>query len=242
MKKILLILFSTFIFCACDDSDNDQVKPDLTNFEEFSSDEIAMLRENDESGLIKGPAESFPFWARVSNDMPKGMPVTDEYGIIYFYVQNTDDVTSNFNLLNFLDFAAMGADIAVEGSAWMKQPVLSPFQFPYMVKLKGLGAVHVWMITIDQVEQVNEDGEITMEELNNLIPPPSKGIATDFLENLWPYGDGGAPNPGIIVKANGYIVEGNGDIETGQRFTFHFKTKYTIDAQPIKISVELKLF
>jgi len=242
MKKILLILFSTFIFCACEKSDVEQVKPDLTDFEQFSSDELAMFRANDESGLIKKPAGPFPFWARVSNDMPQGMPFTDDYGIIYFYVQNTDDVTSNFNLLNFMDFTALGADIAVEGSSWMKQPVLSPFQYPYMVKLKGLGAVHVWIITIDQVEQVNLDGIITMEELNSLDPLPSKGIATDFLENLWPYGDGGAPNPGIIVKANGIIVEGYGDIETGQRFTFHFKTKITVDAQLIIMSTQLKLF
>ena len=240
MKKIILILFSTFIFCACEESDSEQIKPDLTDFEEFTSDELAMFRANDESGLIKGPAGPFPFWARVSNDMPQGMPVTDEYGIIYFYTQDPGKIPDDFDLRIFFDVRARSEPIAVEGSAWMKQPVLSPFQFPYMVKLKGMGNVHVWILTMDQVAEVNKDGKIYMAELNNL--PIAKGIATDFLENLWPYGDGGAPNPGIIVKANGNIVEGYGSIKTGHRFTFHFKTKYTIDAQPIKISVELKLF
>jgi len=242
MKRLISILFITLIFCACEKSDVDRVKPDLTDFEKFSNDDLAMFRSNEKGGLIKKDGTPMPFWARLGNDRPDGMPVTEDYGIIYFYTQDPSNVPGDFNLRMFFDPRATAFPFAVEGSAWIQQP-FNPPQFPYMSKLKGLGEVHVWILTIEQVNEVNSDGEIYMDELNALDPPLAKGIATDFLENLYPSGNGGAPNPGILVQAQGYIEEGNEqDIIAGRRFIFHLQTKTTVDSQIIRTSAKLKLF
>ena len=241
MRKILFILSLTFIFSACEKSEVEQIKPDLTDFVDFSnfdlsSEELALIDANAKSGLTKVPAGPAPFWARVGFDMPQGMPVTNEYGIIYFYVQYTSDVTPTFNLLEFFDPTALGAEKSTEGSLWLKEG--SPQ--PYMTKINGKGAVPFWIITADQVTQVNEDGKITMDELESLIPPPSKGIATKFPEGLWPY-FGGAPVPGLLTIAEGVIEEGEGNIEDGQRFIFHFHSQLLEAGGDLKISVKFKL-
>jgi len=242
MRKILFILSLTFIFSACEKTEVEQIKPDLTNFVDFSNfelsgEELALLDANAKSGLTKVPAGPAPFWARVGFDMPQGMPVTEEYGIIYFYVQNTSDVTATFNLLVFFDPTALGKETSTEGSIWLKEGSLQP----YMTKINGKGAVPFWIITADQVTQVNLDGKITMDELESLIPPPSKGIATKFSEGLWPY-LGGAPVPGILTIAEGVIEDGEGDIEDGQRFKFHFHAQSFDAGEPLKMSVKFKLF
>lgn len=228
MKKFIFLLFGIFIFCACENVDVEKDLPELTGLEQIAETELSMkenasLRMNEKNGLTKGPTEPFPFWARVAYDIPQGIPATDEYGIIFFYVQNTSDVTPDFNLLAFIDPTAMNFEPSVEGNRWFKPG----YQFPYMVKSKGKGAVPFWIITTEQVFEVFEDGSITMNELEALNPPPSKGFAHKFMENLRP--GGGAPKVSNLVIAEGTIEHGEGVIEDGQKFTFHFH--YRIDAE-----------
>ena len=237
------------MFCACENVDVEKDLPDLTGLEQIGETEIskkenASLRMNKENGLTKEPTQPFPFWARVSFDIPQGIPATDEYGIIFFYVQNTNDVTTDFNLLTFFDPTATNFEPSVEGNAWFKPG----FPFPYMIKNKGKGAVPFWIITAEQVTAIFQDGSITMNELGTLSPPPSKGFASRFTENLWPAGPGtpNAPNASSLVIAEGIIENGEGLIEDGQKFTFHFHYRADLDTYPdpegADIEVKFRLF
>jgi hypothetical protein len=242
MKKTTIIILCTFLIGACDKADFEQVKPELTDFVDFtdinlSSEDIALLNANAKSGLTKVPGGPVPFWARVGSEIPKGIPHTDEYGIIYFYCQNTGEVNPVFNLLQFFDGAALGSETSCEGSEWYKPG----YFFPYMTKLKGKGTVPFWIITSEQVNEVFSDGVITIVELSSLNPAPAKGYANRFTENLWVTG-GGAPIPGLIAIAEGIIEEGSGDIVDGQKFTFKLHTKMFDPAEPLYISVKFKLF
>lgn len=244
MKKLIFLLWGTFILGACENVDIE--KPELMDFEQIAENEgfmeqNASLRMNEENGLTKLPTLPFPFWARVDFGLPQGIPSTNEYGIIYFYIQNTNDVTPDFNLLTFFDPTATNSEPSMEGDRWLKPGYI----FPYMAKSKGKGAVPFWIITAEQVTEVFEDGSITMNELEALNPPPSKGFASRFMENLWPAG-GGAPKVTNLVIAEGIIEDGEGLIEDGQRFTFHYHYRSDQETFPdpegAEIDVTFRLF
>ena len=130
------------------------------------------------------------------------------------------EIDENFDLLDFVDFRATlpGVEFAVEGYTW-KQP---DNWYPHHLHLKGKGAVPFWIITFDQVKLfVNDEGQrigkVTIPALESLVPPPLKGYASTFTENLRPYG-GGAPVNGIQLSAQGQLLD-------GRRFIYDYHTK-----------------
>jgi hypothetical protein len=241
MKHFAILLIYLIVLSACQSNNPEPVTstaPELVDLSEFNGlmEDQSLLMMNAKMGLTKVPAGPAPFWARVLWGFPQGMPETEDFGIIYFYVQDVNDVTPGFNLLNFMDFAALGSARCTEGSEWY----LDAYNFPYMTKLRENGAVPFWIITSDQVAAVYSDGEITMNELNSLNPAPAKGYATKFKELLWVEG-GGAPIPAIITLAEGIIEDGNGILSEGQEFRFYLHYIFLKDSKT-KLSVELELF
>lgn len=175
------------------------------------------------ASLEKRPATPFPFWARIEDTsiLPHGMPETEEWGIIYFYVSDPSVIPDDFNLMNFVDFRAIQAEFSVEGYAWW----LPDNSAPYLQLLHGKGVVPFWFITSEQATQIAADGVITMPELEGL--DPIKGFAQDFFEELKPIG-GGARVNGICTKAFGCLENGG---------SFHFKLKTIIPDGDIERAV-----
>ena len=164
--------------------------------------------------LSERPGTPLPFWARIEDSSTElnGIPLTEEWGIIYFYVKDPSVIPEDFNLMSFFDFRALGVDFAVQGSSWWEE---GNQMAPYVSKLEENGPVPFWIITSDQAKQAAKDGIITMVELRDLNP--IKGYANDFFEILRPFG-GGAPVNGILTNASGQL-------ENNKTFNFLFRTK-----------------
>lgn len=241
MKHFAILMICALIFAACQKNNEEPIATqthELVDLSEFSGtmEDQSLLMLNAKMGLNKIPAGPAPFWARVLWGFPQGMPETEDFGIIYFYVQDVNDVTPGFNLLEFFDLAALGAARCTEGSEWHQEG----HDLPYMTKLRGNGAVPFWIITSDQVAEVYSDDKITMNELNSLSPAPAKGYATKFKELLWVEG-GGAPIPAILTLAEGTIDDGNSILSEGQKFSFYLHYIFLNNSET-RLKVELKLY
>ena len=219
------LLFSVFLLLTfglngCGDSPT--IPEDTSSKTEFQN-----LQKK--AKLIKETPLSAPFWSRLegAGRLPDGIPQTDEWGIIFFYVNNPEiQVPHDFNLLRGFDPRAFAADFAVNITNWW-QP--GNTMAPYKTKLVGKGAVPFWIITQKQVQEVIADSSVTVGELLALDPEPVKGYAHKFNERQWP-AVGGADVPGTIARARGKL-------EDGSKFKLYINTMWDRD---VKIKFKIK--
>lgn len=247
MKKIYfpILLFGALLFCACDKDNSDLLIEDQTQLEE---------------GVLKGVSKGhfkvefyppLPFWARMGAGATLGIPSTDEYGIIYFYVENPDLwVDRDFNLYNFFHLPGPSGPgpfnpsipWAIEGDLWFEAGANPDFDVPFMSHYKAKEVVTFYIITREQVEHYFFDvGVFTFQDLMDC--DPMVGEAAAFNEVLRPYGPEGliAPVAGIQTSAKGIIVDGMLDGEevakVGTKFNFKYHTKGTDPTEPLEISI-----
>lgn len=142
----------------------------------------------------RADATPLPFWSRI-------LCCLEEGGGIVFYVTDPSAVPADFNLLQFFDPRALGAESSVEGFMLIEDGALTPRK----VDLKGLGAVPIWFFDAAQWQGMFADGVVTVPEME--ANGPIKGHATFYREILQPAG-GGAPRTGLHVKARGTLEEG----------------------------------
>ncbi|MDH3712118.1 MAG: hypothetical protein OER04_19685 [Cyclobacteriaceae bacterium] len=144
MKKITVLMLS-LLFLGCEEiavqPEDPTMAEGLSNFDDalaYESFTTGVLSEEDldaekPAGLIKTPANPVPYWARIDRGIPRGIPETKEWGIIYFTVRDVENIPRDFNLLDFFDPRATEADFALKGYTWF----LPDHEFPYVLKAKA---------------------------------------------------------------------------------------------------------
>ncbi|MDX1688377.1 MAG: hypothetical protein R3248_10370 [Candidatus Promineifilaceae bacterium] len=158
-----------------------------------------------------------PFYARIEPPAPYVFH-DGEWAAVVFYRDPECDQIQGFNLLNFFDPpAAFACPSTVHGTnLWVGAPQNGA---PKIAHSNGNGAVPVWFIPADVINQATGDGELTIEELAGL-DGLIVGHADQFDEVLHPHplppalGGGGHPNPKLIQNAQGWL-------EDGRRFSLH---------------------
>lgn len=149
-----------------------------------------------------------PYYARTLHG---SVPNDGEWAAVVFY-RDPGCVPADFNLLVFFDAPrAFGCQTTVEGaSLWETEPGVGA---PKALTAGGDGAVPVWFVPVDSIDQATEDGVLTVGELasaSGLIV----GSASQFHETLHPdelppfLGGGGNPNPSLILRAHGSSEDG----------------------------------
>lgn len=174
--------------------------------------ETGLVRTTWPSAEDPGP----PFYARIE-PAPPHVYNDGEWAAIVFY-RDPGCVPGGFNLLSFFDApAAFDCRLTVHGaSLWQDAPFNGA---PKIVTSSGDGAVPVWFVPVDAIDQALQDGVLTIGELAGL-EGLLVGHADHFNETLHPHplppelGGGGHPNPKLILDAHGRL-------EDGRRFKLH---------------------
>jgi hypothetical protein len=157
-----------------------------------------------------------PFYARTEHAPP--FVFTDgEWAAIVFY-RDPSCVPADFNLVQFFNPpAAFGCQPTTQGfSLWQGEAMSGA---PKIANTSGAGSVPVWFVPLQAVNQVTQDGILTIGELQSL-DGLLVGYADHYDETLHPHplppelGGGGHPNPKLVVDANGQL-------EDGRQFKLH---------------------
>lgn len=151
-----------------------------------------------------------PFYARTA----RGDSIDDgETAVIIFY-RPPSCIPAQFNLLDFFDFP--GA--AGPGAFGCNPPTTDSIEFwrngpdvdfaPVSAKLRGLGAVPMWFVSLAEIEAARADDVLTIGELEAL-PSLRKGSASYYREILRPSGSPSQRPNGIRVTARGELEDGS---------------------------------
>lgn len=122
-----------------------------------------------------------PYYARIS---AAEIYHNDDWAVVVFY-RPPSCVPDAFNLLEFYDMAALEAPdcpLTVDGIFIWDEP----WEQPALINLHGLGAVPVWFVSWDEMQDAVEDGSLTIGELSAL-PSLMEGSASFYHEMLQPY-------------------------------------------------------
>lgn len=157
-----------------------------------------------------------PFYARIE-PIPPFIYSDGEWAAIVFY-RDPACIPVDFNLLAFFDApAAFGCQLMVQGSSqWQGEAFKGA---PKISTMKGAGAVSIWFVPADAIDQARQDNILTVNELAGL-EGLLVGYANQFEETLHPHplppelGGGGHPNPKIVINAHGQL-------EDGRQFNLH---------------------
>ncbi len=163
---------------------------------------------------VRAPTTALPFWARGP------LCCIDDHVVIYFYVVDPADVPADFNLLDFFDFRALGATLAVEGFN-IRESATDPV--PRKTTLHGIAPVPFWFIPSAIFDEAVADGFVGVQELDR--PELVVGFADKFVEELHPSG-GTAQQAHLSTSARGDLVGGG-------RFRFALAVHETSNGEPI---------
>lgn len=155
------------------------------------------------AAAVVSEASSFPFWARG--------PLTTsdaEYVVFYYYVVDPEVVPPDFNLLDFFDFRALGADFAVQALEIRES---SGDAVPRKVHLTQVAPVEFWFVPVAVFQAEAEDGFVGVTELLG-TGDVVVGHTTRFGEELHPSG-GTAQQVFLHTQARG-------ELEAGGSFRF----------------------
>ena len=156
-----------------------------------------------------------PFYAR-TDDVTHFVFHDGEWAAIVFY-RDPGCIPENFNLIQFFDPpAAFACQLTTQGYSLWQGEALSGA--PKIAKTSG-DAVPVWFVPVEAVNQVTQDGDLTIDELEGL-EGLLVGYADKYDETLQPHslppemGGGGHPNPKLVLDAHGQL-------EDGREFNLH---------------------
>lgn len=151
--------------------------------------------------LVPEESPSGPFYARLERGF---VLQTEDWVAIAFY-REPGCVRTDFNLLNFFDFANIpaifGCPLTVHGFELWGDPATDPA--PKQSKLQGNGAVPVWFVSAADFQAALPG--ITMTELR-AMPSLMEGVATSFTETLHP--TDGAVQSMLEIVAGGQLPDG----------------------------------
>jgi hypothetical protein len=148
-----------------------------------------------------------PFYARIERGE---ILHTDEWAPIIFY-RPPKCVPDDFDLLSFWDppRAFDCTPPTTDGfMIWDGDPGASD---PIQIKLHGLGAVPVWFVALEELQDALENDELTVPELE-AMPSLRKGTASFYNETLHPTG---------VVKVPMINYVASGTLEDGRSFHVH---------------------
>ncbi len=143
-----------------------------------------------------------PFYARIVRGE---IHHNERWAVIPFY-RDPACVPADFNLLDFFDYpdgTNMGAfdcqpPTTDNISIWRNGPDVDPA--PMRAMFRGLGAVPVWFVRVDELEAAVADDVLTIGELEGL-PSLMVGSARSYREIL-------RPGRSIFYNANGTLEDG----------------------------------
>lgn len=156
-----------------------------------------------------------PFYARTDH-VPPFVFNDGEWAAIVFY-RDPACVPASFNLIQFFNPpAAFGCAPVTHGYSLWQEAMTGA---PKIAKTSGNGAVPVWFVPMQAVNQVMQDGDLTIGELEG-IDSLLVGYADQYEETLHPHtlppelGGGGHPTPKLVLDAKGQL-------EDGRQFNLH---------------------
>jgi hypothetical protein len=245
MKKnylLPIILMGAMCFYACNKDDAIQEEEQYHAEKQYQAEEEAidgMLKSAQSHDFVREGLLPLPFFARMGAGAPKGIVKSNDgkYGMVFFYVNDpVEEIPPDFNLMNFFVFGIENwflADYSVDGYSWF---LPDNMDVPYMYLAIGQGKVPFWIIEGDQVDEVyDDDGIITLSELQNLEPAPMIGYADRFVEFMKPIG-GGASEFGLRCCAMGKM-------DDGRRFFVKYSTSLEAGSPgPIEFDLEIYFY
>jgi len=150
-----------------------------------------------------------PFYARIEPTPPYVFS-DGEWAAIAFY-RDPGCIPASFNLLLFFDPpAAFGCPLTVHGASLHESEAL--LGAPKIAIFKGSGAVPVWFVPVEGVNQALQDGVLTIGELAG-VEGLLVGYADQFHETLHPdplppeFGGGGHQNSKLVLNAHGQLED-----------------------------------
>jgi hypothetical protein len=142
-----------------------------------------------------------PFYARIG----QGEIYHDgEWAAIAFY-RDPDCVPVDFNLLDFVNLAALDCDAYVAGFEIWKNGPWAGDSAPIQSRLNNTGAMPIWFVSWTDLQAAIADGVLTIGELAAL-PSRVIGTATLYCETLHP--SGMAQQTMITIVASGFLADG----------------------------------
>jgi hypothetical protein len=145
--------------------------------------------------------EPLPFHALVMTEVFPGNREAQWSGVAFYRLP--EGIADDFNLLDFFDIpgAFFNEPMSVSTRSIRKDPDLAP---PFQLQVRGLGAVPVWVVDAEDMEEAIADGVLTMPELAD-IPSVVVGEATNFHEMIQP--DSRDPRQ-VTLVAKGTLEDG----------------------------------
>jgi hypothetical protein len=147
-----------------------------------------------------------PYYARVE----RGVVLEAHGWVAIAFYRDPACVRSNFNLLNFMDFANIpsifSCSLTVNGFELWDDPATDAA--PRQSKLRGNGSVPIWFVS-----DVDFRAALPGITLTELLAMPSlmQGVATQFEETLHPLGG---------AQQNSLQIAASGDLPDGRTFQF----------------------
>jgi hypothetical protein len=160
-----------------------------------------------------------PYYARISQGEYFG---DGEWVAIVFY-RPPSCVPDDFNLLDFFDFANVWGcqPTTTDGfEIWKNGP--STDLAPIQQELHGKGAVPVWFVSMEELQEAIEDDVLTIDELAAL-PSLKIGSASFYHETLHPWG--GSVKNHLVFNAHGSFADGSSFKVLGEHTEANFNVK-----------------
>jgi hypothetical protein len=149
-----------------------------------------------------------PFYARIAGGEYPEIYHNGEWAAIAFY-RDPECVQTDFNLLEFINPAALDCDSFVAGFEIWKNGPGTDDQAPIQSRLQNTEDMPIWFVSWTELQTAIADGVLTIGELKDL--PHLIGTATFYTETLHPLG--GGPQTKITIVASGVL-------EDGRKFNF----------------------
>jgi len=147
-----------------------------------------------------------PFYARIG----QGEIYHDgEWAAIAFY-RDPDCVPADFNLLDFINPAALGCDSYVAGFEIWKNGPWAGDSAPIQSRLNNTGSMPIWFVSWTDLQAAIADGKLTIGELAGL-PSRVIGTATFYSETLHPSG---------MAQQTMISIVASGSLPSGGKFTY----------------------
>lgn len=197
-------------FAACD--------PHPTNPEAVGDAGAVAIDEGETADLVRSEWPSTqdpgpPFYARIESTPPH-LLLADGFAVVVFH-REPGCIPTTFNLLDFFQPPiAFGCAPTVDGFALWKDGIGSGAP---KISISRGSNVPVWIVPATTALSAIDDGVLTITELSAL-QGLVKGVATQFHEMLQPsafMGQGGHPNPSLVIEAKGRL-------DAGGTFRFHY--------------------
>jgi len=152
-----------------------------------------------------------PFYA----DLARGFFVVHGGWAAVSFYHPTSCIPAGFNLLDWLDFAAIGCETTITAKFWWHDPNTDPF--PFQAQYDGMGAVPVYFVRWSELQAAIADDNLTIGELNAL-PSLLVGFAADYTVQILDTNQGNRHGNSTLIS--------RGVLEDGRSFQFYYHEEF----------------